>query len=206
VDGNGVPLLDIERKLSVRTNGDSRSGAASTALGTIDHVAICSSREARLETRVPILIRVVDRHKPSVSTSKRDELRTRGDPVRQPVRLDSVPESDHSGNGGPTMLAVPSVGSSIAVAGTVVPVRSALVVVAELVTGKDRGSAPRMSQDPNVSEGIDIVRRVSVQSIAVAFRIVVGNESVGSYCWSWGSNRWIRGFGARRSRHSGMRT
>jgi hypothetical protein len=180
VDGNGVPLLDVERKLSVRTNGNSRSGAASATLGTIDHVAICSSREARLETRVPILIRVVDRHKPSVSTSKCDKLRTRGDPVRQPVRLNSVPESDHPGNGGPTMLAVPSVGSAVSVTGTVVPVRSALIVVAELVTGKDRGSAPWMSQDPDVSEGIDIVRRVSVQGIAIAFRIVVGDESVGT--------------------------
>ena len=180
MDGNGVPLFDVERKLSVRTNGNSRSGAASTTLGTIDHVAICSSREACLETRVPILIRVVDRHKPSVSTSKRNELRTRGDPVRQPVRLNSVPESDHPGNGGPAMLAVPPVGSAVPVTGTVVPVRSALVVVAELVTGKDRGSAPWVGQDPNVSEGVDVVRRVGVQGIAVAFRIVVGNESVGT--------------------------
>ena len=78
------------------------------------------------------------------------------------------------------MLAVPSVSSSITVASAVVPVRSALIFVAELVAGKDRRSAPRMSQDPNVSEGVDVVRRVGVQGIAVTFRIVVGDEGIGS--------------------------
>jgi hypothetical protein len=74
VDGDGVPLLDIGRKLSVRTNGDGRSRAFSTTLGTVNHVAIFSSWKTRLETRVPILIRVVDRDESRLSTSKRDEL------------------------------------------------------------------------------------------------------------------------------------
>ena len=178
VDGDGVPVLDIERKLSV-CNGNGRSGARSTVLDTVDHIAILPGRETRLETRVPVLVRVIDRHKSSVSTPKRDALGSRRDPVRQPVRLNGVPESDHSGNGSPTMLADPPVSSTVSVASAVVPVRSALVVVTELVTGQDGGGAPWVSQDPNVSEGVDVVWRVYGQRRAVTFRIVVHNESVG---------------------------
>lgn len=77
------------------------------------------------------------------------------------------------------MLADPTVSSTVSVAGTVIPVRSALVVVAELVTRQDGGSAPRVGQDPNVSEGIGVVRRVDVQRRAVTFRVVVDDECVG---------------------------
>ena len=77
------------------------------------------------------------------------------------------------------MLADPTVSSTVSVAGTVVPVRSALVVVAELVTRQDGGSAPRVGQDPNVSEGIGVVRRVDVQCRAVTFRVVVDDKRVG---------------------------
>ena len=76
VNSDGVPLLDIERKLSVR-DGDGRPRARPTVLHTIDHIAIFPGRKARLETRVPVLVRVVDRHKPNVSTSKRDALGSR---------------------------------------------------------------------------------------------------------------------------------
>ena len=77
------------------------------------------------------------------------------------------------------MLATPSVSSTVSVASAVVPVRGALVVVAELVTREDGRSAPRMGQDPNVSEGVDVVWRVGVQSRAVAFRVVIDDEGVG---------------------------
>ena len=96
VDGDGVPLPDFERRLSVRSNGDGRSRARSTILDTVDHVTILPTWKARLETRVPGLIRVVDRHEPSLSTSERDALGRRREPVRHPVRLNGVPESDHS--------------------------------------------------------------------------------------------------------------
>jgi hypothetical protein len=78
------------------------------------------------------------------------------------------------------VLAVPSVGSSITVASTVVPVWSALIFVAELVARKDSGSAPWVSQNPNVSEGVDVVWRVGVQGVTVSLRIMVGDECVGS--------------------------
>jgi len=162
MDGDGVPLCNIEGELSAGIDGNGRSSATSTTLDTVDHIAILASWKARLETRVPILVRVIYRHESGVSTSKRDELRGRGDPVRHPVRLNGVPKSDHSGNGGPTMLAVPSIGSTVSATSAVVPVRSTLVAVAELVTGKNGGSAPWMSQDPNVSEGVDVVWRVVV--------------------------------------------
>jgi len=144
VDGDGVPLPDVECRLSAGINGNGRSRARSTVLDTVDDITIIPGRKARLETRAPILVRVIDRHEPSITTSKRDTLRSRRDPVRQPVGLNGVPESDHSGNSGPTMLAVPSVSSAISVTSTVVPIRSALVGVAELVTGQHGGSAPWM--------------------------------------------------------------
>lgn len=77
------------------------------------------------------------------------------------------------------MLAVPSISSTVSIASSVVPVRSALIVVAELVARQDGGGAPWMSQDPNVSEGVDVVWRVYGQRRAVTFRIVVDDERVG---------------------------
>lgn len=157
MNSDGVPLPDIERKLSVGINGDGRPRARSTILGTVDHIAILPTWKARLETRVPVPIRVIDRHETSRSASERNALGSRREPVRHSIRLNCVSESDHSGDGGPTMLTVPSVGSTVSVASAVVSVRSALIRVTELVTGQDGGSAPRMSQDPNVSEGVDVV-------------------------------------------------
>ena len=135
VDGDGVPLPDVERELAVRSNSDSRSGAFPGSLDTVDNITILPSWEARLETRVPILIRVVDRHEPSISTSERDALGSRREPVGHSVRLNGVPESDHSGDGGPTVLAVPSVSSTVSAASARVSVRGPLIVVTELVTG-----------------------------------------------------------------------
>ena len=77
------------------------------------------------------------------------------------------------------MLAVPTVSSTVSVASAVVPVWSALITVVELVAGQDGGTAPWMGQDPNVSEGVDIVWRVDGQSSTIAFRIVIGDEGVG---------------------------
>jgi hypothetical protein len=37
-----------------------------------------------------------------------------------------------------------------------------------------------VSQDPNVSEGVDVVWRVGVQGVSVTLRIVVRDECVGS--------------------------
>jgi len=135
VDSDGVPIRDVEREVAVRSDGDGRSGAFPTVLDTVDHITVLASRKARLETRVPILIRVVDRHEPSLATSERNELRTRREPVRHFVRLNGVPESDHSGDGGPTVLTVPSVGSAVSTASAVVPVGGPLIGVTELVTG-----------------------------------------------------------------------
>ena len=83
MDGDSVPLPNIECKLSVGSDGDGRSGAPSTIFGTVDHVAILPGRKARLETRVPILIRVVDSHESCASASERDALGSRREPVRQ---------------------------------------------------------------------------------------------------------------------------
>jgi len=78
------------------------------------------------------------------------------------------------------MLTVPSVSSTVSVASAVVSVRSSLIRVTELVTGQNGRSPPRMGQYPNMSEGVDVVWRVDGQTLAVAFRIVGGDESVGS--------------------------
>ena len=199
MDGYRVPLPDLECELSVGSDSDGRSGAPPTTFGTVDHVAILPARKARLETRVPILIRVVDSHEPGASASERDALGGRREPVRHPVRLDGVPESDHSGDGGPTVLAVPSVCPAVSVAGAVVPVRTALIVVTELVTGQDGGSAPGMSQDPDVSEGVDVARGAGGQSLEITFRIVVGDECVGTDA---GAGRVPQGFGVLKRRDS----
>jgi len=74
MDSDGIPLPDIGSKLSVGSNGDSRSGAPSTILDTVDHIAVLPARKARLEIRVPILIRIIDRHETSRSASERDAL------------------------------------------------------------------------------------------------------------------------------------
>jgi len=42
-----------------------------------------------------------------------------------------------------------------------------------------------MSQDPDVGEGVHVVRRVHGQTFAVTFRIVVDNECVGSTAGVW---------------------
>lgn len=180
VDSDGVPLSDIERELSVRSDDDGRSRACCTILDTVDHIAISPSRKARLETRVPVLIQVVDCHESGVSASKSNALGSRREPVRHSVRFNDVPEPDHSGDGSPTMLAVPSVSSVVSVASAVVAVRTALIGVTELVTGQDGGTSPRVSQDPNVSEDVRIVRRVGGQRCTTALRVVVGDECVRS--------------------------
>jgi len=157
VDSDSVPLHDVERELSVRSNGDSRSRTASTVLNTVNHITVRSSGKARLEARVPILIHVVNRHEPCIPASERDTLGSRREPVGHPVGLYCVPEPDHSGNGCPTMLAIPPVSPTVSIAGPIVSVWSALVAVTELVTGQNGGSAPWMSQNPNVGEGVDVV-------------------------------------------------
>ena len=177
---NGVPPPDIERELSVRSNGDGRSRARCTVLDTIDHITIFPGRKARLESRVPILIQVVDCHEPSVPASESDALRGWREPVRHSVRPNGVSEPDHSGNGSPTMLAVPSVSPAVPTARAVVAVRTALIGSIELVTGQDGGTPPRMSQNPNVSEGIRIVRGIYGQRCTATFRVVVGDECVRS--------------------------
>jgi hypothetical protein len=144
MDRDCVSFPNVESKRSVGRNGHSRPGAASTVLHTIDNIAILSSREARLETRVPTLIRVIDRYESGLPTSKRHTLGSRREPVRHLVGLSSVPEPDHSGDCSPTVLAVPTVRPTVSVASAVVPVWSALVGVVELVTGQDCRRAPRM--------------------------------------------------------------
>ena len=180
VDSDGVPLPDIERELSARSDGDGRSRACCTIFDTVDHIAISPSRKARLETRVPILIQVVDCYESGVSTSESDALGSRREPVRHSVRLNDVPEPDHSGDGSPTMLAVPPVCSVVSVTGPIVAVRTALIGITELVTGQDGGTSPRMSQDPNVSQDVRIIRRVDGQRCIAALCVVIGDERVRS--------------------------
>ena len=144
VDRDCVPVLNVERKSPVGRNGHGRPSAASTVLHTIDNITILPSRKARLETRVPTLIRVIYRYESGLAASKRHTLGSRREPVRHLVGLNRVPESDHSGDRSPTVLAVPTVRPAVSVASAVVPVWSALVGVAELVTGQYGRTAPRM--------------------------------------------------------------
>ena len=93
--------------------------------------------------------------------------------------MDSVPETNHSGDSGPAVLAVPTISSPIATAGTVVPVGSTRIPIAELVAGKNGGRAEGVCQDPHMSKCIHVVCGAGCQGITVTFRIMVGNEGVG---------------------------
>ena len=102
-----------------------------------------------------------------------------GEPIGDICGLDGVPETNHSGDGGPAMLTIPAVSSTIAVTGTIISVGSARIRVAELIAGEDGGRAEGMGQDPHVSKCVRVACRVDCQSSAITFGIMVGNERIG---------------------------
>lgn len=176
---NGVSVADVVAEASVWTNGDDRARARATVFGTVNDVAVRPGGKARLESRTPALIGVVDDHESCVPPSESDELRRRGDPVGDVRGLDGVPETDHSGDGGPTVLAVPAVGSRISGASTRVSVGCARILIAELIAGQNGRRTEGMCQDPDVSERVHVVCGVYGQGLTVAFRVMVRDEGVG---------------------------
>jgi len=135
MNGNSIPVTNIVAEATVRINGDGRARARATVLDTIDDVAVSSGRKAGLESRGPALVGVVDDNESCISSPESDTLGRGGDPVGDICSLNSVPETDHSGDGGPTMLTVPAISSAIAVTRTRVPVGSTRIYVAELIAG-----------------------------------------------------------------------
>ena len=133
MNGDGVPVADAVAKASVRTDGDSRACARATVLNTVDDVAVRSSGKAGVESRAPALIAVVDDHKSGTAPSESNLLRGRGGPVGDVRGLDGVPEANHSGYWGPTMLTVPAVSPSATTTCAGVPVRGTRVPVTELI-------------------------------------------------------------------------
>jgi hypothetical protein len=125
------------------------------------------------------LIGVVDGHESCASSSESDELRRRGDPVGDIRGLNGVPETDHSGYGGPAVLTVPAVSSPIVGTSAGISVRSARIHVAELIAGQDGRGAEGVCQDPHVSKCVHVVCGVDGQGLAVAFGVMVGDERVG---------------------------
>jgi len=179
MDSNGTPATDIVAEGSVRANGDGRTCARATVLDTVNDVAVCSCRKAGLESRGPALVGVVDDHKPCLSSPESDTLGRWGDPVGDIRGLDSVPKTNHSGDGGPAMLAIPAVSATIAVAGAGVSVGSARITVAELVAGKNSGGPEGMCQDPHMGKCVHVVCGGGCQCLAITFGIMVDDEGVG---------------------------
>ena len=178
MNGDRVPVGDGVGKASVRTDGDGGAGAGATILDTVDDVAVRASGKAGLESRAPALIAVVDDHKTGVASSESNLLRGRGGPVGDVRGLDGVSETDHSGDGSPTMLTVPAVRACVAVTCTSVPIGSAGVPVAELIAGEDSRRAEGMCQNPDMGECVHVVCRGGGQCRPVTLGIVVGDEGV----------------------------
>ena len=179
MDCNRIPVTDTVAEASVRANGDGRACARATVLDTVNDVAVRSSRKAGLESRRPDLVGVVDDHESCLPSPESNKLGRWGEPIGDVRSLDSVPKPNHSGDGGPAMLAIPAVGSTIAVTSTGVSVGSTRITVAELVAGQNGRRTEGMCQDPDVSKCVYVVCRAGCQCLAVAFGIVVGDEGVG---------------------------
>ena len=133
MNSNGAPAIDAIAEASVGTDGDSRTCARATVLGTVDDVAVRSSGKAGLESRAPALITVVDDHESGVAPSESDLLGGRGGPVGDVRSLDGVPETNHSGDGSPAVLAIPAVRSRAPATCTRVSVGSTGIAVTELI-------------------------------------------------------------------------
>jgi len=157
MDGNSIPITDIVAEATVRINGDGRARARATVLDTIDDVAVRSGRKAGLESRGPALVGIVDDNESCRSSPESDTLGGGGDPVGDICSLNSVPETDHSGDRCPTMLAVPTISSAIAVTRAGVSVGSTRIYVAELIAGQNGRGTEGMRQDPYVSECVHVV-------------------------------------------------
>lgn len=135
MNGESISATEVVAEASIWTDGDHRTCTRATVFGTVNDVAVRSSRKARLEGRTPALISVVDDHESCIPTSKGDELGRRGDPVGDIGGLNGVPETDHSGDGGPAVLTVPTISSSVTGTSAGVSVWSTRVRIAELIAG-----------------------------------------------------------------------
>ena len=176
---DSVPATDTVAKASVRANGNGRACTRATVLDTVDDVTVRSGGEARLESRTPTLVGVVDDHESRLSPPESDKLGRGRDPVGDIRGLNSVPETDHSGDGGPAMLAIPAVSSAIAGTGAVVSVGSTRISVGEQIAGENGRRAKGMGQDPHMSKCVHVVCGVDRQGVPIAFGIMVDNEGVG---------------------------
>ena len=179
MDGNGIPVADVVVETSVRANGDGRACARTTVLDPVNDVAVRSGRKAGLESRSPVLIGVVDDNEPCLSSSEGDTLGRGRNPVGDIFSLDSVPEADHSRDGGPAMLAVPAVGSPVTATSTGVSVGSTRITIAKLVARQHGRRTEGVCQDPHMSKRVHVICGTWCQSRAVTFGIVVDDEGVG---------------------------
>jgi len=179
MNSDSIPATDVVTEPSVRINGNGRACARATVLGTVNDVAVRSGGKTRLEGRAPALIGVVDDHESSVSSSESDTLGRGRDPVGDIRSLNSVPETNHSGDSGPAMLAVPAVSSAIAGTSTVVSVGSTRIPVTELIAGKNCGRTEGVCQDPYMSKRVHVAGGASCQGLSITFGVMIGNEGVG---------------------------
>ena len=174
MNSNSIPATDVVTEASVRIDGNGRACARATVFATVNDVAVRSGGKTRLEGRAPALIGVVDNHESSVSSSESDTLGRGRDPVGDICSLNSIPETNHSGDGGPAVLAVPPISSAIAGTSTVVSVGSTRIPVTELVAGKNCGRTEGMSQDPHMSKRVHVVGGASCQSLSITFGVMIG--------------------------------
>lgn len=135
MNGNGAPATDVVVEASRRVNGDCGACTGATIFNTVNDVAVRSSGKARFEGRAPALIGVVDDDESCASSSESDKLRRRGDPVGHICGLNCVPETDHSGDGDPTVLTIPAVSSPVSGTSAGVSVGGTRIHIAELIAG-----------------------------------------------------------------------
>ena len=153
-----------------------------------DDIAVRPVRERRLERRRPLRVLVVDRDEPeracilarqSVSppspitdqitrtATKRDPLLLRRHPVRHPRAPHGVPESDHTRDSLPAVLAEPAVRPQAARARARAAVRRARVCVGDVVAREDGRGAVRVREREDVREGVDVRVGAAAQAAGV---------------------------------------
>lgn len=155
------------------------SSARTSALLSSNNIAVLAIGQTGRKRRLPLVIAVVDDNISNIPPSKRDLVAIPLFPVLQRVRADFVVKADHAGDGGPTMLALPSIGAgTVVVASAVVAVWCTVVAVAEQVAGEDGRSAVRVGEGEDVGESVPLGGRL-VREVAAALAIVVDDEDVG---------------------------
>jgi len=91
------------------------------------------------------------------TSSERNSVRLRGNPVTQSISASSVSKSGHSSKGDPSVLAIPSIGTSCAGTGSCAAIWCTNISICEGVTGKYSGGSVRVSEREDRGKNVGIV-------------------------------------------------